>query len=391
MKVQWAGEACDRRYDPESGAFITQLTSSAATSINIYCEQPYTSPDGNRIAVLRRCDVSFDPSWRLIVADLTTLKLALIEPSGVIGVCNAAWSGLLHYTTESGAMLRLNLETLEKEPVALPPQTQLEGRGASVSPDQRYVVDTRIVDGPAIGIALVDLKEGREDIIFRHPEIVNAHLQFNPVHGRDILVQHNRGSRMDAEGNITRIVSEEGTTHFVIARDGSNVRPLPCGPPHTGPSTGHSNWVADTGRVAWTAHWNWRNWSLSELNPDGNLYTAAPGDARPWSIRAPEHRFNHINVSRCGRYFVCDSVPHTLYDGRGELRPPCIIVGNLSTGKYRTLVQNAMASNGGGQHQHPHPYLTADNRNVIYNSDPCYGPTQVWAARIPDGFLTSLD
>ena len=53
MPTQCAGEACDHRHDSESGALITYLTSSALTSINIYCEQPYTSPDGNRVASLR--------------------------------------------------------------------------------------------------------------------------------------------------------------------------------------------------------------------------------------------------------------------------------------------------------------------------------------------------
>ena len=68
MPTQWAAEACDHRHDSESGALITYLTSSALTSINIYCEQPYTSPDGNRVAILRRQDVSFDPCWSLLLS-----------------------------------------------------------------------------------------------------------------------------------------------------------------------------------------------------------------------------------------------------------------------------------------------------------------------------------
>jgi len=48
--TQWAHESCDRRDDPESGARIIQLTGSAAISNNIYCEEPYGSPDGTRVA-----------------------------------------------------------------------------------------------------------------------------------------------------------------------------------------------------------------------------------------------------------------------------------------------------------------------------------------------------
>ena len=237
MSTRWAAEACDRRYDPESGALVTQLTSSAASSINIYCEQPYTSPDGNRVAILRRYDVSFDRTWRLLVADLTTLHLALIEPGGVVGVCNAAWSGLLHYSMEDGSLRRVDLQTLHVEPVPVPPEADLRDRGASVSPD---------------------------------------------------------------------------------------------------------------------------------------------------------HRFNHVNVSRCGRYFVSDSFTAPPFDESGEIRAAKIDVGDLDSGKHRVLVEDSRSSGGGGQHMHVHAYFTADNRNVIFNADPFGGPTQVWAARVPEGFLQSL-
>jgi hypothetical protein len=50
-----------------------------------------------------------------------------------------------------------------------------------------------------------------------------------------------------------------------------------------------------------------------------------------------------------------------------------------------------MASGGGGEHNHCHPYLTADNRHVIFNSNPFYSPTKVFAAEVPDGFLDALD
>ena len=66
------------------------------------------------------------------------------------------------------------------------------------------------------------------------------------------------------------------------------------------------------------------------------------------------------------------------------------MIGNLETGKYRILVDDTMTSGGGNQCTHTHPYLTADNRHAIYNADPCYGTPQVYAARLPEDFLTSL-
>ena len=55
----------------------------------------------------------------------------------------------------------------------------------------------------------------------------------------------------------------------------------------------------------------------------------------------------------------------------------------------RTLVSDIGGPSGGGKHTHAHAYLTADNRNAIYNA-PTLGTSQVCAARVPDGFLESL-
>jgi hypothetical protein len=388
---RFAGEACDRRYDPVSGALITQLTSSAASSINIYCEQPYASPDGQRVAILRRYDVSFDASWRLLVADLKKLWLTMIEADGVVGFFNAAWSGQLYYTMQDDRMYCVDLQTLEKRPVPLPPGTVITDRGPTMSPDQRHIMYFKYLPGPEVGLVLVDLHEQTERIVYHHPETVNPHVQFNPVHGQDVLVLHNRGGRLTADNEIDRIFGEAGPTYFLMAPDGTRIRPLPAGRPFTGPCTGHANHVAATGKVCFTTLWNYRDWSLGEGNDGGNLFVAGPDDAAPTVFRAPEHRFNHVNVSRCGRYFVADSMPGSMYDSRGELSPTAIVIGNLETGRYRTLVQDSRSTSGAGQHQHVHAYLTATNRHVIYNANPHDGPTQVWAAHVTPDFLASLD
>ena len=394
MPIEWASEACDRARDPESEAMLTQLTSSAMSSINIYCEQPYTSPDGNRVAIVRKADVSFDSGWRLIVADLKTLKLTMIESDGVMGIGNAAWTGQLHYMKADGTLWCVDLQTLEKRSIAVPKDVDLSNRGLSIAPNQKHIIYFGYVKGPTVQLLLVDLETQSQRVIFEHPEIINPHVQINPVHGEQILVQHNRGSKLRDDLSIERFVSELGTTHFVIDLDGGNMTPLPAGQPHTGTSTGHSNWVADTGRVCWAAHWNLQDWTLGELNKGGNIHTAAPGDAEATPFIAPEHRVNHVNVSKCGRYFVGDSITegaNGIFDDDGTLRSPVIVIGNLATGKYRTLVSRITAGVGGGQHQHLHVYFTADNRNVIYNDGSYTGPSQVWAARVPEGFLESLD
>jgi hypothetical protein len=397
-------ESSDRRDDPSSGARIVQLTSAAAISNNVYGEQPYSSPDGKRVAIARCQDFCWDEEGSLLVHDLDTLRITMVARKirGVRGVCNSAWSGLVYYWRPDRKLVRLSLVTLgqevvyaEKDPKAPLP---LGGGGSSVSPDQRYMIwmapRLKGKGAPVFQVIRLDLAKGKREVILEHPEICNPHLQFNPVHGRQILVQNNRGVRLHADGSTDRYTTQtsEGTTLFVIDADGGNLRFLPVGPPITASATGHECFVADTGRVLFSVGWTSPSFYESRhdaRHPEGNLFTAAPGDARPTLFRAPEHRFNHVSCSRCGRYFVADSHPGPGLFVNGRCSAVSLVVGNLATGKCRVLVEDSQASGGGNQCTHTHPYLTADNRHVIYNADPG-GIPQVFAARVPEGFLESL-
>lgn len=395
MAIQWEAEACDLDNDPRSGALITRLTSAVMSNINIYCEQPYTTPDGRYIAYTRAPGPDPRvPPYELRAADLERLRTACIEPVVVSNfVGTASWSGLIYYLRPNGELIRVDVATLEKEIVIthwdLPPHFGLQ----SVSPDQHYLIGVLRQPNFRMAIVRVDLAARDWKVIFEHDETL-THLQFNPVHGRDILVQLNRGQRID---HLGRRLAVEGatpsTTHFYIDADGGNMRPLPVGPPHTASCCGHAAWVADTGRVGLAVNWPGMSVRREDLargdlhdarHPEGNFVTAGPGDERPRVFAAPEHLFNHVNVSRCGRYFVCDSYRNGI-PGAIEL-----VVGNIETGRYRTLVSDCGAQGGGPACSHPHAYFTADNRNVIYNADH-YHVCHVYAARIPDDFLSSLD
>jgi len=401
MATHWAQESCDRRDDPVSGARIIQLTSAAAISNNIYGEQPYCSADGKRIVIARSNDFCFDEVGALLVHELDTLRITMVTPrmKGVRGVFNAAWSGLIHYWTPDRRLMRLSLASLEQEEVYVEEDPDAPLPGSSVSPDQRYVIglDKRLSGpgAPTFQIVRLDLKSGVREAIFEHPEICNPHLQFNPVHGQHILVQNNHGMRLQQDGSVARSGDAEPSTGlFVIDRDGNEQSPLPAGPPYTATCTGHECFIADTGQVLFSVGWRAvsdHDWRHDDRHPQGNLCTAAPGDDAACVFEAPEHLFNHLCASRCGRYFVADSHTGPGIFENGELKSTSLVVGNLVTGKYRTLVQDTQASGGGNQCTHTHPYLTADNRYVIYNADPFYSPPQVFAARLPEGFLESLD
>jgi hypothetical protein len=397
MPVRWAQESSDRRDDPVSGARIIQLTSAVAVSNNIYGEQPYTSPDGKRIIIARCQDFCWDEEGSLLVHELDRLRITMVvrRARGVRGVCNAAWSGLLYYWTPERKLIQLSLMTLEQKEVYAEEDPTAPLPGASVSPDQRYVIGmTPRLEGkgaPLFQIIRLDLKKKTRKVIFEHPEISNPHLQFNPVHGRQILVQNNVGTRLNKDGSV-QDYRTTGCKLFVIDADGRNMKYVPAGPPATRGITGHECFVADTGKVLFSAGWVHHSdydWRHDPLHPRGNLFTARPGDRKPAVFDAPQHRFNHVCASRCGRYFVADS--HTgigLFEN-GRCKPVSLVIGNLETGKFRTLVQDTEGTGGGNQCTHTHPYLTADNRYVIYNADP-HGVPQVFAAKLPPGFLESL-
>jgi len=398
MPTHWAHESCDRRDDPESGARIIQLTGSAAISNNIYCEEPYGSPDGTRVAITRAVDFSFGETYELLVHDLSRLRLARVGriSSASRGVCCSPWSGLIHYWTEQGELKRVNIETLEEETLYIEEDPKAARPCMSVSPDQRYLVGPgRRMTGPGsptFQVVRLDVECGKTEVIFEDPEICNPHLQFNRGGGPlDILVQNNRGLRMAPDGSVDYKHATQGTTLFAIDANGGNQRFLPLGPPVTETATGHECFVADTGRVLFSVSWDKTSWAFDGRYPAGNLFTAKPGDAEPTPFVAPDHRFNHVSASRCGRYFVADSHGDRGLFVDGEIRSCAVVVGNLETGQYRVLVAESGASGGGSQYTHVHPYLTADNGHVIFNANPCYSVPQVFAARIPDGFLASLD
>jgi hypothetical protein len=391
MAIRWEAEACDLDDDPVSGARITRLTYRPMSNINIYCEQPYTTPDGVKIAFTRA--PSPDPRvppFELCAADLQRLRVTSIEPVVASSmVATAAWSGLIYYLRPNGELICVDLETLEKQIIIThweAPSNHLD----TVSPDHRYLAGSMRLPDNTFGIMLVDLKARDYTIIYRSEETL-SHVQFNPVHGRELLVQVNKNQRFDPKtGHWQR--ENVAVTHIYLNVESGAVRELPIGPPYTANSCGHAAWVADSGRIGVAVNWKGMVYRKDLLkhgamhdprHPQGNFLIAGPDDDAPTVFTAPEHLFNHVNVSKCGRYFVCDSYRH------GVPGPVELVVGNMATGKYRTLVSDCGATCGGPACSHPHPYLTADNRRVIYNCDRT-GICQVHMAHLNDEFLASL-
>jgi len=382
-------EMADWGTDPESQATVIRMTSSSLPSRNIYCEQPYCSPDGRRFLIERIPDV-FSLSRQLIVADLNTLHLTLVEPEIIGTVVHSPWSEWAYYQINDGSLRRVSLLTMERQAVLprgilpLPPKNFME----SITPDNRWIIANERMDGTEnsswarLRTYAFDIETGRRKVIGEEPDNCNPHIQAERHPSRRYLVRQlvHRG-----ETTIVRVLVHDLDT-------GRDVQ-LPIGDRWSAESTGHMAWIGTTGRVACTVNWVKEQRRHDSRNSQGNLVIAGPGDARCDVFPAPQFAFYHVSISRCGRYFVCDECMDFRMDAfrEGAPKPIRIVMGNLTTGKYRVLISDCQAYGiAGTSFYEPVPYLTADNRHVIYNASP-FGIVQVFVARVPDEFLNSLD
>ncbi|NPV46787.1 MAG: hypothetical protein HPY69_07505 [Armatimonadetes bacterium] len=371
LRLHWQPETIARGSDTNVGARLVQVTSAALISHNVYCEERYTSADGRYLAILRSA-VGTEPDEQLWIADLETGQVA---PTGCLingYPASNLFSDALFFETRTATsdrlLMRLDLAKWELEEVgdlSACPRTRYGV--CSVSPDERYFLGNFRVEGDIWGLYRVDLSNGSWEVIHTHEHICNPHQQFEPRHGRQVLVQLNWGSIVDEEYNFLQLVGEQGATLYVLDIETGAVQYLPVGKPHTGPVTGHECWVGDTGRIILTTSDALR----------GAVYLVAPGDERARCLWRGLG-FGHISASVNGRYFVVDDFTN----GR-------IYVGSIATGRLLPLCDTG-ATCASPQYTHPHPYLTPGSRHVIFNSDR-RGLGQVWAAEVPDWFLVALD
>ena len=394
MAIRWEAEACDLGPDPETGAWITRMTSTVMSNINIYYEQPYGTPDGKRFAYMRSPggDPRLPPGQQLCAGDIETLRVCLVDDTAETHwVATSPWSGRVLYLRANGELVQVDLGTLEKQIALTHWPLPSDAYVWSVTPDFRYLLSSYYDSGYTFNLVRIDLQTRQAEVIYRHPEI-HGHIQIDPHGGRDILLQRNRGMRQnDLRQCRPQDTEHAGATHVVIDLDGGNERQLQIGEPWTAPSSGHASWGTE-GRIG-TPVGTVSGIRIGEglppepvvhdpRHPQGNMIVVAPG-SEPHAVPAPEQLFNHASMSRCGKYFVADSFRH------GLPGPVEIVAGDIDTGKWRVLVSNCGGSGGGPACSHPHPYLTADNRHAIYNADP-HHVCHIHCARVPEGFWGSL-
>ncbi len=379
----WIPEAIRLGQDPDSGAEIEQLTSDAVTSTNIYLEQRYTSADGSRIALTR---TPFGRPTQIWVCDLRTFRLCFIGEGKVLGSSHRR--NALYYSAADGSahvLMRLDFTDLTTATVLRFPDNRVPS-GGGISPDEKW-----LIGGPFVSdqddhyeLSLFDLATGTCETICREQDMSNPHAQFDPAGSGRCIIQINRAAHRQVPG------VEEGTpgaTLAILDVGTGQVTPLPVGRPWTPRVSGHECWIGQSGRLIFSAgRYDTSPTSYVTLHappktdapevscPDTALYGIGPGDAAP-AVIAQGRFYNHVSASDDGRFFVAD-----------DHATGTILIGGIDTGHSEPLCQSHTRQ-GTCQYSHVHPYMTPDQRYVIFNSI-ATGVAQVYAARIPEGFLT---
>jgi hypothetical protein len=380
---RWWRESIELREDNASGAHVRQLTSAPAITHDLYHEQPPCSAEGNRLALFRTAFGDPTAPGDLMVYEIEQRRITCLARdiygigSGIHALATSSWSGHIYAVQQrekDRVLLHVNLNTLESTELFEWDDTLGFGP-KTVSPDGRRGLAIGRPSPETLGIFRFELRSGHGDWIHISPHLSNPHLQYRLHADQRILIQENRGEVLDEVGNIIRPYDERGVGLYSISSEGDDRRDFPVGPPWTAGTTGHECWIGDSDRVLVTL--------VAPYNDGercGNIVEARVDWEKPRVVFDSPRIWNHISVSRCGKYFVADI--------HEEADIP-IIIGSIASGKTRVLC-NAQTSAGYPQYTHSHPYLTSDNRHVVFNSDRT-GLAQAYCASVPEDFLQSLD
>ena len=382
--VRWAGESnvvgdeevrhMDRWCDPDTGIRVLRMTSSPLISTHIYPEAPITTPDGSQF-IFRRSN-PYAGGTNHWIADLPTRRIRQVtdEPGAaapIMAPCGGDW-----WYSVGRQIVRMDAATFERE-VWFEFDDDTVGRtGAitTISFDGKRVAFSDHRGGDANGISRLDLDTRQVTRVFEHPDCRNPHVQY--CRGEDYLIsiQINDGIEFDADGNMIKLVGENGASLWVGRDDGSNFGKLNVGSQPLERVQGHQCWLGSHMKKITTMH---RRETVDSPWVQDRIAVAGPGDDT-YDIVGEGEGFTHIHTTRDGRYWIADC--------NATAR---VFVGSVATGRHKLLV-NTGATFGQSQFSHPHPFFLGDDRTFGWNSD-VTGIAQIYVATIPDGYCDDLD
>jgi len=345
--------------DPDSGAQIYLLSEEGRPADNIYGEQPYSDPSSRRIAV--RYYGAEDRPGGISIVDLYDGSSHQVLEGKPPFPAFHGWGEWLYYHQRVGEqrmLRRCHFLTLAIEDVAVLPDDRGGYSYGTVSPDHRYyAVAVSPPEGGPSQVHMLDLQTGEWSVLLAMEGYHAKHEQFSRDGRNRVLIQLNQ--MPDVQQVLLGEITVTGEMQL-----------FPADRPHTARPTGHEAWVGDTDRIFFS----------TGRDPEvaGNVWTARVGDEGPRLIPSGEQRCGHISVSACGRYWVGDS---------GEEGVP-IYIGSFESGRWARAAFSRTVYDG-KQWAHAHPYLTADNRWLIFTARRGDLP-QVYGARLHEGWLDQL-
>ena len=345
--------------DPESGAEIFLIGEDERPADNIYGEQPYSDASGRRVAV-RYYSTENKPGGIGIVDLIDGSRYEVLKGDPPFPAFHA-WGEYLFYNEKSDDKLilrRCNYLTLKVDDIAVLPQERGNYSYGTVSQDYRYyAVSVKSQKDLPSQVHLLDIKSGNWSVLLNKEGFHAKHEQFSRDGRNKVLIQLNEIP------DIKVVLLGE-----IDVKNGEKM--FPADRPYTPRPTGHEAWVGNTGTIFYS--------TAVDKGTTGNIWTAKVGDSSSKKVYEGNLRFNHISVSKCGRYWIADT---------GEKGIP-IYAGSFATGKCKRIVFSNTEYDD-KQWSHTHPYLTADNKWLIYASRR-NGHPQVYGAKLKAGFLDEL-
>lgn len=357
-----------------NGVNVFQATYNDVIKSNIYCEFPWCPPDSHGF-VYQQSNPEHAPNTReFVFCDFGTWEKHVVGRGS--GDCTMS-RGRLYFqrTNEKNRreLVRADLTSGEEQVWDIPDGVPVTSR-MGISCDDRYIAySERISWSPQrFGIGICDLHNGQTDLICEDPWLNNSHLQFEPGKGRQLLIQHNRGSVYTPDGKCEVLVGPEGCTLFLLDVPDGKITRLPLGPPDTASCSGHEAWLGESGDVILTLNivedYDHGKGPIMLAKPDGTTQQLCA----PWEM-------NHIGSVPSGRIFCADTY-----------HPDEIIIGSPYTDKVAVVCTAQTSYQRSPYDSHPHAYISPDLKWVIFNSDRSGGP-QVYCAAVPPEMIAELE
>lgn len=349
--------------DAETGAEVYLLGPDERPADNIYGEQPYGDRTGRRIAI--RYYGLGDKPGAIEILDLVDGSRHEVLSGKVPFPAFHAWGEWLYYaqTVEGRKRLRrCNYLSLKVEDVAELPADRGSYSYGTVSTDLRYYAVSVTPPSPAgepvrpAQVHLLDLLTKQWSVLLDKPGYHAKHEQFSRDGRNRVLIQLNK-------------MPEVKVVLLSDLETGGQETPFPADQPYTLRPTGHEAWIGETSEILFS--------TAADSTSKGNLWRAKVGDEKP-TLVYEGNRFGHVSVSRDGKYWIGDT---------GEEGVP-IYIGSFASGKARRLCFSRTEYDT-KQWSHAHPYLTADNKWLVFGSRRD-GHPQCYGAKLKEGWLAGL-